>query len=295
MDGSKLEKEIHAMAHLLDDPDTRVIEQITGKMLSFGPEVIAMLEKEWENTSDAAIQHRLENIIHRISFNDTRMKLAAWRDSDMQSLLEGFLLITRYQYPDIDESKIISQVDRIKQDVWLEISNNLTSLEKIKVMNHILFEMQRFRGNVSDMTSPLNFYLNNVLESKKGNLLSIGLLYLIIAQGCGMPVYGVDLPEHFILCYARPLHESLDPENLEQDVLFYINPFKKGAVFTANEIKLFLEQMKITPQPGHFAPCSAVTVITRLLAEMVDTYSKLGNLTKAEELEELKKDLGKSL
>ncbi|MFH1159360.1 MAG: transglutaminase family protein, partial [bacterium] len=70
-------------------------------------------------------------------------------------------------------------------------------------------------------------------------------------------------------------------------VLFYINPFNNGAVFTRREIELFVRQMKLKPEPSFFAPCTNVDIIHRLINNLVLTYTQLGNAEKVEELKEL--------
>ena len=126
-------KEVFALISLLDDPDEMVFKEVSMKFLSLGEEVIPVLEDAWEHSFDTLIQNRIENIIHQIQFDLIKDALKEWSHPDQQNLLEGALLIARYQYPDIDTAKIKKQIDQIKQDVWLELNENLTALEKVKI------------------------------------------------------------------------------------------------------------------------------------------------------------------
>jgi regulator of sirC expression with transglutaminase-like and TPR domain len=94
------------------------------------------------------------------------------------------------------------QVQQIKHDVWLEINDELTAMEKVKIINHILFDVHQFSGNIANYHAPQNSFINSVLETKKGNPVSLGILYMIIAQELQIPIYGVNLPEHFIVAYV---------------------------------------------------------------------------------------------
>ncbi len=282
-------KEINALISLLDDPDETVFKQVSMKFLSLGQEIIPVLEDAWEHSFDTIIQNRIENIIHQIQFDLIKDELKEWMLPENQNLLEGSLIIAKYQYPDIDIIKIKKQIEQIKQDVWLELNDELTALEKVKIINHILFDVHNFSGNTTNYHAPQNSYINNVLESKKGNPLLLSIIYTIIAQALEIPIYGVNLPEHFILCYTNADHEIL-PEIIndsKSNVLFYINPFSKGAVFGRKEIDAFLKQLKLEPLEMFYEQCSNLEIIKRLLRNLVASYEKLGYPDKSKELKEL--------
>jgi regulator of sirC expression with transglutaminase-like and TPR domain len=287
-------KEIKALISLLDDPDEAVFDQVSMKFLSLGQEVIPVLEDAWEYSFDTLIQNRIENIIHQIQFDLIKDSLKAWVHHDQQNLLDGALLIARYQYPDIDIAKVKKQIDQIKQDVWLELNENLTALEKVKIINHILFDVHNFSGNTSNYHAPQNSYINNVLESKKGNPLLLSIIYTIVGQSLDIPIYGVNLPEHFILCYVDSEHMGVPSTegNKGSNVLFYINPFSKGAVFGQKEIEAFLKQLKLEPVSSFYEPCSNLEIIKRLLRNLISSYEKLGYPDKSKELNKLLQTLG---
>lgn len=90
-------------------------------------------------------------------------------------------------------------------------------------------------------------------------------------------MYGVNVPAHFILCYAEK------PEL----VLFYLNVFNKGAIFSSLDIDKFLEQLKQEQKDEYYEPCDNLTVIKRLVQHLIYTYDNLGYLDKKEELVEM--------
>lgn len=277
--------ELKALISLLDDPDEEIYGMVQSKFLSIGADVIPDLEDAWENSFDTVIQSRIENIIHKIQFDDIVSQLKNWLQSPKQDLLEGTMIIAKYQYPDVDENKVKKQIQQIKQDVWIELNDNLTALEKIKVLNHIIFDVHNFSGNTTNYHAPQNSYINNVLESKKGNPLSLSILYAIICQELNIPIFGVNLPEHFILAY-KDLHAKLDnPQINEVDtILFYVNPFSKGTVFGKKEVDAFLKQLKLIANPSYYIPCNNVEIVKRLLRNLISSYEKLGYSNKIDEL-----------
>jgi regulator of sirC expression with transglutaminase-like and TPR domain len=286
-------KEVIALITLLDDPDEGIYSQVKERFVVLGPPAIPHLETAWENSFDAIMQKRIETIIHTIQFETLQKALKEWSREEQDDLLKGVLLLCRYQYPDLDEQKIRKQLAQIRQDVWLELHEDLTALEKVKIVNHILFEVHQFSGNITNYHAPQNSFLNNVLESKKGNPLMLSVVYSLICKELGIPVYGINLPQHFVLAYVNEHANLIDVNNktLSNNILFYINPFSKGLIFNQKDIDQFLKQLNLEPEPKYYLPCSNVEIIKRCLNNLIYSYEKLGYLEKVEELKGLEKQL----
>jgi regulator of sirC expression with transglutaminase-like and TPR domain len=275
-------KELRALISLVDEPDVVLYSQVSRRIIDYGIEALPDLEAAWESTLDDFLQQRIIRIIHDIQQEHIYAELSNWGKFGSNDLLKGFMLVTRFQYPDLELDKVTREVGRIAQEVWLELNNNLTALEKVKVVNHVLFDINKFSGNTANIHSAENFYLKNLLDNRKGNSLSMGMLYVMIAQSLKIPVYGVDLPKHFILAYVDEPHL-----NLEDEVLFYLNPFNKGAVFTRNEINLYIKQMNLEPNESYFKPCSNLVMIQRMINGLIDAYKLQNNTDKVSELQHL--------
>ena len=276
-------KEISALVKLLDDPDPEIYEHIEKRLLEYGAEVVHFLENAWEQSLDSLLQERIENIVHKIQFASVKEDLNLWYQSGAFDLLQGALVVNRYQYPDLDEQKIILQIEEIKREIWLGLQYEMSSIEKIKLINHVFYNIYGFSGNTKNHHDPQNSYINQVLESKKGNQISLAIIYSTIAQKLDIPVYGVNLPQHFILGY---IDESKREEH-EFGVLFYINAFNKGAIFGKHDVDQFLRQLNLDPLPGFYAPCSNVEIIRRIIRNLISAYENLGSKEKVEELKEL--------
>jgi len=272
-------KELTALISLLDEPSDLMFDQIKTKILIYGIDAIPQLENAWDNSFHNIIQERIEEIIHIIQQENLKKELSNWIQNNSNDLLSGFLLASRYQYPDLDEQNIRDKISEIEKSIWLELNEDLTALEKIKVINHIVFEVFGLSGNKSNIDTPRNLFLNDLLETKKGNHLSLGIVLILLSRNLGIPVYGIDLPQHFILAYTEG--------GVDKDVLFYINPFNSGAVFTRKEIDLFIKYLKLKPEKKHFQPCDNVTIIKRLFSSLLIAYKKMGYADKVKELNEL--------
>lgn len=277
------ENEIQALIQLLDDPDSQVFQSVNQNLLSKGSEIIPLLEKAWELSGDEFLQYRIENLIQEIHLESVIQKLVLWKTTGATHLIEGACLIAQVQYPELKLEQIESELDKIVKSVWLELNQNLTALEKIRILNHIFYEVLSFSGNQTKYYAPHNNFINSVLESKKGNPICLGIIYSIVAQKLDLPVYGVNLPKNFILAYMDKDPSGPDPNlKSESGVLFYINPFRKGTVLNRTEIEQFVTNLNITPEPAFFKPCSNIQTIQRLISNLVSAYEKLGQVEKAE-------------
>jgi len=281
---------IKALVQLIDDPDDNIYEHVRDQLKQYGNEAIPYLENSWGSSYYGMLfQSRVEKIIHEIKFEETKSQVQAWADSSDKDLLEGALIVARYQYPELDEDFVRNAIQAIRRDVWLELNNNQTAFEQIKIFNRVFFGVQGFHGDTKTYNSPVNSYINTVLESKKGNPLSLCLIYSIVAQSLDMPVYGVNLPNHFVLAYMDEKRSSfMINEQNEFGVLFYINAFSKGVIFDTNEIKDFLNGNSLTHSREFFEPCSNSTIMKRMLSNLIVSFQQIGNTEKVLELQELR-------
>ncbi len=280
-------KEIDALVRLLDDPDQTISRQIEDQLLFWGDEVVEYLESAWEKSFDVKIQQRLEELIHKIQFEKIKVELSVWVLSGGYDLLEGVIIINRYQYPDLKKEKILYELEELKREAWLHFGYEMSPLEKVNVLNHVLYQVKGFSGNTANHQDPQNSYLNLVLETKKGNQLSLAILYSLVAQSIGVPIYGVNLPQHFILAYLN--QETVGSYNPTEakDVLFYINAFNRGYVFNRKDVDFFLKQLGQSPRDEFYFPCSSKAIVIRLLHNLISSYEKLGFEDKVLELREL--------
>lgn len=260
-------KELLALISLLDEPDTENYNNIRKNIFSIGESALPLLETTLENSFDITIQKKIQNIIQEIQFEDICKKLNNWVNSSSHDLLDAFLLISKLQYPEIDDNIIRGQIVKIQKNIWLELNEEFTALERIKIINHILFEAYKFHGNINK-NSYQNFFINNVLETKECSSISIGILYLILAKNLGVPVFGINLPEQFILAYKEKSSENRITKDLNSNVLFYINPINKGVIFKKEQIKFFLKQLNIKSEKSYYHPCHNLIIIQRLLSEL---------------------------
>src|SRR3546814_7022336 len=85
-------KEIDSLIKLLDDPDAEVFQHVEQKLIMMGPEVIDRLETVWGQSFDVMLQTRIENLVHKIQFEDVLQELELWKLSGSFDLLQGLII-----------------------------------------------------------------------------------------------------------------------------------------------------------------------------------------------------------
>lgn len=267
--------ELNALVSLLDDSDREVRMHVRERIISMGNDIIPFLEKKWENSFNPDIQKELEELVHDLQFSLLKERLIDWRDTDDRDLLTGLWIINTYQYPDLEYAKLNAEMHQIYFEVWTAFKNDLTPYEQVRAINNVLFHTLRFSANTKNFHSPGNSMLSSVIDSKRGNPLTLCAIYLLVAKKLGLPIYGVNLPNLFVLTYKS------------SDITFYINAFNKGLIFSRKDIFNYLEQLKIEPKEDYFEPCAHLQIMLRMFRNLENSFEKLGEQDKVQEIQEL--------
>jgi len=263
-------KEVKALISLLEDPDLEVYNSVKTKLIEYGCHIIPDLENVWEMNFDSLIQSRAEEIIHDIQFNSTKAQLEDWLASSKKDLLKAWLILSKFHYPDLDEEWCNQFILDLQLKLKEELHNGSTEIENIMAINRILFNLNGFRGNIKNFHSHDNSLINTVLKSKKGNPLSLCMIYIILAQSINLPICGVNLPRHFVLGYENENALFGDP------IKFYINPFSKGSIINRQDLEVFLKREKIKEDSSFFTACGNKAMIKRLINNLLHSYTYSG-------------------
>jgi regulator of sirC expression with transglutaminase-like and TPR domain len=265
--------EMKALVSLLDDTDQEVTSHVEQKIRGLGDLIIPVLESQWEeNSLNPSLQRRIENLIHDMQYQSFAEGLFKWKEDGAQDLLEGMWLVAKYQYPDLEFEKIKKEINQIYFDAWLLMREEVHPHDAIKSLNHVVFEKYGFTGNTKNFHSPANSMINQVLEVKRGNPISLCVIYMIVAQRLNLPVFGVNLPSLFIVTYQSSLGQ------------FYVNIFNKGLIFSKKDIDTYLKQMKIDPRDEFYQPCGNLEIIKRVLLNLIVSFKKNSDKEKVNEI-----------
>jgi regulator of sirC expression with transglutaminase-like and TPR domain len=274
------EKELKALISLLDDDDTQVLNHVENKILSIGKPIIPFLEDSWTSSFDSKLQSRIENILHTLQFELLKEKLQNWYENEQDNLLKGLWILATYQYPDLSFEELQVKIEQLYFETWVTFQNVQHPIDQIRRLNSIFFEKLAFKANVNNFHSVNNSMINQVLESKKGNPISLAIVYMLIAQKLKLPVFGVNLPNLFVL-----IHKS-------EELTFYINVFNRGVIFSKQDIDNYLKQLKLPQNEAFYSPCDNLAILRRVLHNLMQSFEHAAQGEKIPELIELLAILG---
>ncbi len=126
-----------------------------------------------------------------------------------------------------------------------------------------------FSGDNNDYYHPDNSYLNRVLERRQGIPISLSVLFRELAAQCGLTLFGVATPGHFVLGY--PAEEPL-----------YVDAFA-GEVLTRPELRAKVERLTGEPlwRDDVFLPASHLSIAARVLRNLKGAYARQENWPRA--------------
>lgn len=279
-------RELQALLQLIDDPDPEVYSTVEDRLLSYGSPVIPNLEDLWEQTISESVQERIEMIIHHIHYRDLTNEFINWKNGECE-LLYGALLVAKYQYPEIQTVAALQEIERIRRNIWLEMNSYMTSLEQVKIVESILYNYYKIRGGEIAYDQPNEFMLHKVIESKKGNAITTGILYLLMAELLDLPVRAINLPRQFVLGWfsQQSLYDK-DFTNPSENIKFYIDP-NSGVAFSHKDVELYLKRISVPLNPAYFKPMDNKRIIQLLLEQLANCFDDFKNGYKKAELLQL--------
>jgi regulator of sirC expression with transglutaminase-like and TPR domain len=261
-------KEISALFNLIDDPDEEVFGVVSDKIIDYGKNIIPSLEHLWETIPDENIQQRIELL---------------WNISGHHDLIVGALLLSKFQYPDLSTAPVMQEIEKIRRNIWLELNNYLTPLEQINIVTSILYSYYGLKGNETSYLETNDFFIQKVLETKKGNQISNGILYLVLAELLDIPVKAINIPKQFVLAYLKPGYSEENLDKPEDKIEFYIDPIG-GQIFTQKDVHSYFKRIGTEPSNSFFKPQNNKSVIQFLLKETSKCFDDEKNIYKQKEL-----------
>jgi regulator of sirC expression with transglutaminase-like and TPR domain len=288
--------EIRSLLFLLDDTDSEVVDLVEKKLLSYGINVLPLIVGELTDINDKNVIDLTAEVVNKINYQHLLVEFKEWYDLPEKDLLHGVYLISKFKYPMLEKSFLIERIEKIKFNAWLDMRHDITAEEKVKILNDTFYDLHKFSGNVEDYKSSSNSFINEVLETKKGNPIMLCIIYMLVAQQLNLPVFGINLPQHFMLAFLE--EDRLDLKNFDfksdkklnaenRQVLFYINVFHKGGIYTQKSLEQFIEQIKIPANVLYYLPCDNLTIVKRVLRNLAASYKHEEEIVKFNQVLEI--------
>jgi len=272
--GKMDEKQRKALVSLLADEDPKVYRTVRQKLLSCGP-IAAQWVRGHCLSNDPVLRRHAKEITQYFSRQDADTQLLAFclnqgEDFDLE---QGALLLARTQYPSINIEAYSAWLDRMAEDLRERVDLSGDPVQILGAMADYLFVEQKFAGDETNLHDPDNNYLNRVLDRRKGNHISLSVVYLLVARRLGLPVAGIGLPGYFVCRYQSSLQEV------------YMDPFRKGRLLAKADCVKYVVQLQHRFDEGCLVPVSARRILLRICANLHQIYTHLKSPAQAERLQ----------
>jgi regulator of sirC expression with transglutaminase-like and TPR domain len=178
----------------------------------------------------------------------------------------------------------------MRRNVWLELNSFLTALEKVNVLNNILFNYYKLKGVEINYNHPDEFLIHKLIESKKGNAISIGVLLLSLSNLLDINLHMINIPRQFILAYFDNDPDESENNFPPEHIQFYMDG-ATGQIFSHKDVETYFKRINVAPTASYFKPLDNREIIHRILDEYArcfdnekNSYKKLDLLSLASQL-----------
>jgi regulator of sirC expression with transglutaminase-like and TPR domain len=253
-----------ALVTLLADDDPGVYQTIRQKLLAQGVQAKDWL-KDYSLHDDPVVRRRTKEIIQHFDKQaaDNRFLAFCISHGEHFSVEQACWLLAQTEYPEINIAGYQAVLDDIAGELMVRIDFGAEPVAILAEINRYLFKDLGFKGNDQDYYDPKNSYLNQVLNRKLGNPISLCLIYLFIARRLRLPVAGIGMPGHFICRFQSSIEEV------------FIDAFNGGRFWTKAECVKHLIMSGHSYNDRLLDPVSARRILIRICSNLHQIYVNL--------------------
>jgi regulator of sirC expression with transglutaminase-like and TPR domain len=194
------------------------------------------------------------------------LALTSAKDQDIP-LFSTALLIAQDEYPLLDRADYEHRLHDYTHRLDALLRTSTSTSAQLRCLNQFVFDELGFSGDEQDYYDPRNSYLNEVLDRRLGNPISLAVVQIELAQRLGVPLEGVSFPGHFLV--RLPLDEGI----------VVLDPFQKGRSLDAAELRsrarTHLDTHEIDDRrlARMLEPASHRAILSRMLRNLKAVYS----------------------
>jgi len=182
-------------------------------------------------------------------------------------LAEAALAIALEEYPHLVFETYLTRLDELARLVEARLPSRRDVASTLRSMRGVLFDEAGLRGNAEAYYDPRNSFLNEVLDRKLGNPITLSVAYMEVAARVGLPAQGVGLPGHFLV------------KVVVGDREIFIDPFYGGEILSAADCASRLHS--VAPgrplEPHHLEGVTHRQIVRRMLHNLRKIYVESGD------------------
>ena len=250
MESAAPANEVGALVRLLDDPDDDVRDSVQARLDELGHRAVPPLLAARDDADDA-LRPLIDSTIHDLHFEHVQRAWTLVMDAPSVDLERGAFLLALYRFPGLDIPAYRAKLDAFADEAVSAV-HSARGVERAFALAEVMCDALGFDGNDDRYYDPNNSYLNQVIDRRLGIPISLSVIYLLLGQRLNLPVYGVNLPAHFLVKYVDDHGEA------------YIDLFNRGEYVSKEACLRFLLKAGVKPRPRYFQAADARAILLRM-------------------------------
>lgn len=254
-------------------------ETVTNRLIQVGEAAVPQLDAFRVQAKDEELRSQVQSIIRTatyVSLQEEVAELASQGIHTTEELEDAVFLFSRFQNPTLRIRPYREQLDTLAHEASSLLSKADTAESKMLSFIHFLFEKNGFQGCREDYLHPRHSYLHEVLQHRRGIPLSLAFVMLFLADRLKLPLYGMNIPLHFLVKFVTPSNESI-----------IIDPFNQGSIISREQCDQFLVSHGIRKYPQYYEKASPYAMFTRFVRNLINGHTETGEHELAQKLQEL--------
>ena len=257
--------ELESLIRLLADDHETMQSAVNARLIELGEGIVPSLWDARTEVTDV-VRSRIDGILVRLSSEaGETLALTEWRelfqfegDVDLE---RGVCALAKLHTPDLNWAETSEALDSMADEIAIRLSGITEPNDIVEAFIQYVFKDQAYRGG-EDATyfDPDGHYMDRVIARKSGVPIALSAVCLLLATRINLPLFGVGLPDHFVVKYQRD----------DAEILFA--PFHDGAIITREECEQFIIRQKLTFTDEILTPVTNRYILERMLANLRQLY-----------------------
>lgn len=250
-----MSSQLDAITRLFRDDDPETVGLVKEQLVLQGESAVQDL-RDLVNADSAIVAAHAQDVLHAIAGTKASEHFEALlRDHTEIPLEQASWLIAEALMPWIDGTDSQKTLDQWGSEILRRITENPRS-DRLSFLIEYMNGELGFDGNTEEYYSHENSLIPCVIENRRGLPLTLTLLYSFVGSRAGIPIYGVNLPGHFIARCGET----------------YFDPFHQGRILSIADCADILARQQIELSDEHLENPGSRQILARLLANLRHAY-----------------------
>lgn len=101
-------------------------------------------------------------------------------------LFEAAACFAQDEYPDLNLAEMFNEIDHLQRRLQLQLPHATEPLRKVQILNRFFYRECGFAPNLNHYHDSDNCFLSSVIRNRRGNAITLALIWLELAQSIGI-------------------------------------------------------------------------------------------------------------